>query len=98
MQTINDVTRAGGQALMVWEVVSSVTCPEIVAAELSDLPNVLHTALNSRNFFTGLNPAKVLESFRAVKGASCKVQVHAPWKWDFLDRVYAVTAISFRVE
>ncbi len=74
----------GGTALLIWDLVSSVTAPELSRLPKSALPEAVKHYVNARNFFTGCNPAivelELCELLREVEDER-KVHVTEPWIW-----------------
>ncbi len=96
---LTDLTRPGGQVLLTTEVVSSDTCPRLRSASQTELPSLLREQIERRNFFTGVNPAVLVELLRTEPELSERVEsveVLPPWTWRFLGRVYAVVAFRFQ--
>jgi hypothetical protein len=61
----------------------------------SELPSLLSQLLASGNFFTGLHPGIIhqeLNTHPALSPLVSRLRNPPPWKWQFLCRVYAVTA------
>lgn len=88
---------SGGRALLITEIVSADTAPEIDQTPESELPQLLAGLLAKKNFFTGLHPAILLQELKdlaAEYGSANAVSVVAPWKWEFVYRTYAVTAFE----
>lgn len=90
---------SGGTGLLITDVVSSESAPQIVDAQPLALPRLLRELIEQRNFFTGLNPA-VIHSLLTTDPLLVphveQVAIHAPWIWDMGSRVYAVYAAQFR--
>lgn len=85
--------RPGGVAILISDVVSSATAPELVDAEESDIPELVRKLVDSRNFFSGTNPAIVLAELNVLtKTAGGPESVHTidPWKWQPGNRTFAV--------
>jgi hypothetical protein len=57
------LTAPGGRGLLVTDLVSSETCPDLGSTSEADLPDKLVKLIAGRNFFTGLNPAVLLSLF-----------------------------------
>jgi hypothetical protein len=97
MQLLFESLRPGGRGVLVTEIVSSRTCPELARTRGGGLKELLTRTINERNFFTGLNPA-VLESLwrHSPQLAPLVEQVEPshPWLWDFGPRFYACWALS----
>lgn len=91
--------RPGGKGILVTDLVSSDTAPELARTGREELPLLLRRLLVERNFFTGLHP-------QALQGAitndpilsplvkDCRLT--APWLWRMGPRIYAVFALVFR--
>ncbi|MFT5327701.1 MAG: hypothetical protein ACI8P0_005593 [Planctomycetaceae bacterium] len=95
LRLLLQLARPGGYGVLVTEIVSSDSASEIASTSEEALPVLLRNVLQQENFFTGLNPAALLTTFHNDPELSqivARVQTHAPWKWDFLYRTYAVTA------
>ncbi len=91
------MTASGGKVMLITDVVSSVTCPELLASPATAITAVVRQALSQRNFFTGVNPLILKSLFESdpvlapdVRG----VRLVEPWVWDFGPRVYAVCALE----
>ena len=97
LQLLMQAVRPGGCGLLVTDIVSSATCPELLAAPDAGLIDLLRLSINAGNFFTGLNPA-VLESLwrqsPELAPLTETVLHHRPWLWDFGPRVYACSALT----
>lgn len=88
-----NMLRPGGVAILVSDVVSSVTVPELAEVEDSELPELVRKLVGARNFFSGTNPASVLAELNLLtKTAGGPETVHTvdPWKWQLGERTYAV--------
>jgi hypothetical protein len=88
-----------GAALLVTDVVSSDTLPELVVASPDALAGLLDAALALRNFFTGANPYALAAPFRrdvVLYQAVTDVSMVEPWRWQVGPRrYYLVSALSF---
>lgn len=92
--------RPGGVGILVSDLVSSDTCPDLKRVDASLRPGeIMDAAVSSGNFFHGLNPYAVLRELS--EGTTNPVVVedvrgHGPWLWDVTDRrTYLVFAASF---
>lgn len=88
-----NMLRPGGVAILISDVVSSVTAPELVDVEDSELPDLVRKLIDARNFFSGTNPAFVLTELNLLtKTAGGPESVHTidPWKWQPGGRTFAV--------
>jgi len=90
------LTRPAGEAVLITDLLSSDTCPEIDTAPPAELPRVLVAAIARRNFFSGLNPAVVLDATERdpeLRPVLRQAELRPPWLWDLGPRRYAVYAI-----
>lgn len=88
-----NMLRPGGVAILISDVVSSVTAPELIDVEESELPDLVRKLVGARNFFSGTNPALVLAELNLLtKTAGGPESVHTidPWKWQPGERTFAV--------
>ena len=85
--------RQGGVGILVTDVVSSDTAPELKSSTPETLPPLVRQLVSSGNFFSGTNPATVLRDLnilsRLPNGAE-SVHTIDPWLWELGDRTYAV--------
>ena len=91
--------RPSGCGLLITDLVSSETAPQLSTIPNSQLPAFLATCIESRNFFTGLNPAVLLDVLRRDFRFESRLvahQVSKPWKWSLGPRTFAVYAIGFQ--
>jgi hypothetical protein len=97
MGLLIECVRPGGRVILVTEIVSSSTCPQLSTTSAAELADLLRQLINNRNFFTGLNPV-VLESLWRHSPVLAphieQVELSSPWLWDFGPRVYACCALS----
>jgi hypothetical protein len=99
LRMLIDQLHSGGTGLLITDVVSSETAPQIIEAKPLALPGLLRELIDQQNFFTGLNPA-VIHSLLTTDPLLAphveQVTIHAPWTWDMGSRVYAVYSAQFR--
>ena len=60
------LTSAAGRALLISDLVSSDTVPDLSRTLPAELPNLMFRCLQSGNFFSGLNPAVVLHDIQHI--------------------------------
>jgi hypothetical protein len=99
LQLLIELTCPGGCSLLVTDLVSSETAPELVSMAESDVIAFLPKLIAQQNFFTGLNPAVLLDVLQRdpdIRSLIERIEVVPPWLWRFGQRVYAVYAIRFR--
>lgn len=97
LRLLLELTRPGGQAWLFSEVVSSVTCPELLTTPEHQLIPVLQRAIEQHNFFTGVNPGVLQRLFSEDPELTANVasmEIPPPWLWNFFTRTYAVCAIG----
>jgi hypothetical protein len=97
LRTIAALLKSGGRAILISDVVSSDTCPELLTASNHDAHRIVTQAIQVGNFFTGLNPAVLQGVFKtepALVGLFENVAVIRPWLWSCGRRVYAVYAVQ----
>lgn len=92
--------RAGGRGVLVSDMVSSDTVPELSSAEPADLPVLMTRLVAERNFFTGLNPfviERLLKEDPGLAPSVARSAFHSPWIWQLgPTRAYLTFAISFQ--
>lgn len=96
LRLLMEAVRPAGTAVLMTDIVSSSTCPEMLQVAEGDLPRVISSAINSRNFFTGVNPmvlAKLFSDESSLASSVATLSITKPWLWDLGPRVYAVCAI-----
>lgn len=96
IETLMRLTAPEGLAALVFDFVSSVTCPTLEHLAEDQLSSLARALVAQGNFFTGLNPAAVLGDFLApqVSGRLATPPVlTAPWKWNLGPRWYLVAAV-----
>ena len=97
-QLIN-LAMPGGTAVLITDIVSSVTVPELATAASSELPALVARAIEQRNFFSGVNPfviKRLLETDVDLATQLSDLRLSAPWVWDLGPRLYAVCALTAR--
>jgi len=88
-----------GAVVLITDVVSTLTLPELAKAASSDLPTLVGRAIAQRNFFTGVNPfviKRLLETDTPLATQLTDVRLSDPWVWDLGPRLYAVCALTAR--
>ena len=88
----------GGTGMLITDVVSSETVPDLDEATEEALPALLAKCIASRNFFTGTNPAPILDCLLREAWFAARIESPeplGPWKWDLGPRRYIVYAIRF---
>ena len=99
LRLLVELLRPGGTGVLVMEIVSSATFPELPDVPESRLLETATRLINERNFFTGMNPLVIRASFRSDPQLAPWVEaaeITRPWLWDLGPRVYLVCAIVVR--
>lgn len=94
-----NMLRPGGVAIFVTDIVSSDTAPELRSADQRDLPELVKQLISDRNFFSGTNPAMVLNDLNMLSrlpGGADTVHTLDPWLWQMGERIYAVYAMRIQ--
>ncbi len=92
-----DLVQPGGSFVLVTDIVSSVTLPQLESATTSELPRLVRAAIENRNFFTGMNPAvitNILQTDPDISSQLSDLRITNPWLWDLGARRYAVCAFT----
>lgn len=93
LQVIAGILSPGAAGILVTDVVSSDTLPQLADAE-DGLTGLLENAVASGNFFTGANPFAI--HHRLTEAAQWSVRsrgIASPWIWKLGDRRYLVCAV-----
>ncbi len=96
LRLMASLTAPGGAAVLITDVVSSDTCPELQAATDWDLPGLLAQVVGARNFFHGTSPtvlAAVLHSDAILRSCFLPPEWIRPWVWNLGPRLYLVHAV-----
>jgi hypothetical protein len=92
--------RPGGRGVLVSDMVSSDTAPELVTTDEQRLPQLMAQLVAAKNFFTGLNPFVVeglLKQSQTLSPLVARTAFHRPWAWHLSQsRAYLTFAISFQ--
>ncbi|MES2791061.1 MAG: hypothetical protein V4719_15720 [Planctomycetota bacterium] len=99
LRLLLELTKPGGTAALIFEVVSTLTCPELLETSEAALWPVLQQAIEKHNFFTGANPAIINQIFQRdpeLSAAIVKLGHTNPWLWTFFTHTYAVCAFTAR--
>jgi hypothetical protein len=95
-QTMLGLLHPDGHGLLINDMVSSDTCPQLQITPHDRLSTLLPTLLEERNFFTGCNPLAIVERLNGPQVGATGVVVSSPWRWDMGTRSYLVCVVSFR--
>ncbi len=98
-----DAVESGSIVALITDFVSSDTLPELnTEMPPQEFSELVVTALNGQNFFTGTNPAAIQQRWAALEqdragfaGApgKLKIGVTQPWRWRFGKRSFATIAL-----
>ncbi len=91
------LTAAAGRALLITDLVSSDTVPDLAQALSADLPKLMFRCLQSGNFFSGLNPAVVQHDIQHIPAClqlCASSRILPPWHWHLGPRSFAVYAVE----
>ena len=96
LKLISDLTARPGTGLLITDFVSSDTLPQLQTVPDEQLEALLAGAINSGNFFTGVNPAVLAQRFaeESICGGGARVQLYPPWRWQMGNRCYGVCALA----
>jgi hypothetical protein len=97
LNIIFNALNKGGTGILVTDFVSSDSLPDLL--ETTDLELTITTAIESNNYFHGLNPHQVARVLTEsdFKQRLQTLDVTAPWRWVTALRVYACFALVFNV-
>jgi hypothetical protein len=94
------LTRPGGTLVLVTDVVSTTTAPQLLKAAATELEGQMAELVASRNFFTGTNPYRIialLEQDDRFRDLVVDVRLLEPWLWRVTaDREHLTYAIVAR--
>lgn len=91
------LTAAGGRTLLITDLVSSDTVPDLAKTLPAELPNLMSQCLQSGNFFSGLNPAVVQHDIQHIPAClelCASSRILPPWHWQLGLRTFAVYAVE----
>lgn len=100
LATLLRMTSPGGTSILVSDVVSSLTAPDLSTLRQDQLPARLTALVAERNFFTGANPRSImidLVNQPGLKTRPHQISEYDPWLWQLLpDRCYLVWAVGIK--
>lgn len=97
LRLLLELTRPGGMSWLLTELVSSLTCPELLTVTEDELMPLMVRCVTERNFFTGCNPSVIAQIYQhdpELKSAIQQLSTTRPWLWKFIYRVYAVYVVG----
>jgi hypothetical protein len=87
------LTRPGGTCVLVTDIVSTSSAPELLDAGEGALEEHLARLVAARNFFTGTNPYRLVERFEAHADIEA-ARLAGPWLWQLTaDRAHLAAAV-----
>lgn len=99
LRLIADLVADGGAGILVTDLVSSDTCPQLLDIQTEELPGLFRDLIAEQNFFTGTNPlavASLLMFDPALAGSISRVWFRGPWRWRIgAERAYLTYALLF---
>ncbi|QDV36041.1 hypothetical protein [Tautonia plasticadhaerens] len=94
------LTRPGGSATLITDVVSTRSYPALSNVPEQDYPDLLPRLARSRQHILGLHPGELMAAIRgdsALAGTLSGLEPIRPWGWRLHDRVYLVWAVRMKV-
>ena len=99
LRKILEMTRPGGIAILITDVVSSATMPELPTLDERMLPREMYRQVAAKNFFTGTNPYALEAMFRNdadLASRVSEVEMLDPWRWQQGPRTLLVSGLRLR--
>ena len=99
LHLLSQLTAPKGWSILITDIVSSDTAPNLISIPEMELPAKLMQLLNEHNFFHGVNPfaiGNVLKNDPSLASQLTQLTLSPPWRWNFGPRVYMVYAIQFQ--
>jgi hypothetical protein len=93
LRVLLNLVRPGGRAVLITDVVSSDTVPQLSRLPREELLPLIAALIPSRNFFSGLNPFILHQLFTGPSPISplvSQVEPLMPWTWQLGERTYLV--------
>ncbi len=91
---------SGGNAILVSEVVSSDTLPQLAEMSSDEIESLLPKLRREGNHFRGAHPQQLLAVLRSDAHLGPRLiesSALAPWRWRLHNRSYLVNAMTFRL-
>ncbi|HVW27834.1 MAG TPA: hypothetical protein VHC69_20855 [Polyangiaceae bacterium] len=87
-------TAPGGHAILVTDLVSSDTAPELRTCPELQLSKLRDQLIARHNYFHGTNPHAIEQALTSRHGTRlARLERRPPWRWSIGDRVFLVTAL-----
>lgn len=100
LRKLVEMTRSGGTAILVTDVVSSFTFPNLPLLADAELTTAMGQQVALKNFFTGANPYAI-EAFcrndSRLGPAALRVSILPPWRWNQGNRTLLMSGVSIAV-
>jgi hypothetical protein len=95
LRLVLDLLAPGGVGVVIVEIVSSDTFPGLRDLPEDALPATIARLIQQRNFFTGANPAVLMSLLETgeLSADVAKAEITSPWRWEFIERTYAVYGV-----
>ena len=93
LDLLRRLSKPGGKTILITDFVSSDTLPQLTQVHDQQLMSLLMQSVEQRNFFTGLNPAVLIQKLSGDTPLTPEA-VHPPWRWHMGPRVFGVIAIE----
>jgi hypothetical protein len=98
LEMMVELLKPEGVGLLITDLVSSETAPRLQTLPDSQVATYVGQCIADRNFFTGLNPAVILELLKREPWFTSRISLCppvSPWVWNLGPRLYGVYAIQF---
>jgi hypothetical protein len=99
LRQMAELAAPGGVAVLIADVVSSLTCPELRVTAERDLPALVTRLGREGNLFHGAHPARLaaaLASDPVLRASFLPAEWERPWIWDLGPRLYLAHAVTLR--
>lgn len=100
LRKLLEMTRPGGTAILVTDVVSSFTFPNLPILGEHELPGAMYQQVALKNFFTGANPYALEALVRNDPVLSARVddvEMLPPWRWNQGGRMLLMSGLRMQV-
>lgn len=100
LRKLLEMTRPGGVAFLITDVVSSFTFPNLPLLADVDLPSAMYQQVAMKNFFTGANPYAIealLRNDPILQTKVKSVEMLPPWRWNQGNRNLLMSGLKIRV-
>ena len=100
LDTLLELVTRGGASVLVSDVVSTATAPNLAICPEHGLPQRLAELIEASNFFTGANPSAIWQELNGnplFVDRIAGIKVHDPWLWPVTaSRHYLTWALTLR--